>query len=206
MIEACAALPGMRCAEHYKYMCSDPGQSIIRDKIVPEKLDGVVVASCSPHMHLKTFRRAAASAGLNPYLLEMANIREQCSWVHHDVEQATAKAIDIIGLAVAKVKRNHALEPIRVPLTRSAFVIGGGVAGIQAARWRRAVILLGEPEADGVWGRRTELGERRLGSEGELRFLPELRAPDRPNRRSAGSVEGTAFASVVASCCRSSST
>jgi heterodisulfide reductase subunit A len=132
-IEACAALPGVRCAEHYKYMCSDPGQSMIRDKIVSEKLDGAVVASCSPHMHLKTFRRAAASAGLNPYLLEMANIREQCSWVHHDVEQATAKAIDIIGLAVAKVKYNHALEPIRVPVTRRALVIGGGVAGIQAA-------------------------------------------------------------------------
>jgi heterodisulfide reductase subunit A len=131
--EACAAMPGVRCAENYKYMCSDPGQALIREKIAAEKLDAVVVASCSPHMHLKTFRRTAAAAGLNPYRLEMANIREQCSWVHTDREQATAKAIDIIRLAAAKVRYDHALEPIHVPMTRRAMVIGGGVAGIQAA-------------------------------------------------------------------------
>ena len=131
--EACSKLPGVRCAEHYKYMCSDPGQALIREKIASERLDGVVVASCSPHMHLKTFRRTAAAAGLNPYLLEMANIREQCSWVHHDVERATEKATEIIGLSVAKVRYDRALQPIRVPVTRRALVIGGGVAGIQAA-------------------------------------------------------------------------
>jgi heterodisulfide reductase subunit A2 len=131
--EACREIPGVRCAEHYKYMCSDPGQALVREKIVSEKLDGVVVASCSPHMHLKTFRRAAANAGLNPYLLEMANIREHCSWVHQDRERATAKAIDIIRLSVAKVKYDRALTPIRVPVTRRALVIGGGVAGIQAS-------------------------------------------------------------------------
>jgi heterodisulfide reductase subunit A2 len=131
--EACRDLPGVRCAEHYKYMCSDPGQALVRDKIASEKLDGVVVASCSPHMHLKTFRRAAANAGLNPYLLEMANIREHCSWVHQDKDRATEKAIDIIRMSVAKVKRDRALTPIRVPVTRRALVIGGGVAGIQAA-------------------------------------------------------------------------
>jgi heterodisulfide reductase subunit A len=131
--EACAALPGVRCAAQYKYMCSDPGQALIREKIASERLDAVVVASCSPHMHLKTFRRTVASAGLNPYLLEMANIREHCSWVHHEKAQATAKAIDIIRLSVAKVRRDHALQPIRVPVTRRAMVIGGGVAGIQAA-------------------------------------------------------------------------
>lgn len=133
VVEACAALPGVRCAAQYKYMCSDPGQAMIREKIACDRLDGVVVASCSPHMHMKTFRRAAAAAGLNPYRLEMANIREQCSWVHHDIPTATEKAIDIIRLSVAKACHNHALEPIRVPVTRRALVIGGGVAGIQAA-------------------------------------------------------------------------
>ncbi len=128
-----AKLPGVRCAQTYKYTCSDPGQAIIREKIKSEKLDGVVVASCSPHMHMRTFRKTVASAGLNPYLLEMANIREQCSWVTHDRDKATAKAIDLISLSVAKVKNNHALQPIRVPVTRRALVVGGGVAGIQAA-------------------------------------------------------------------------
>ena len=128
-----AKLPGVRCAQNYKYMCSDPGQSMIREKIVSEKLDGVVVASCSPHMHLRTFRKAAQTAGLNPYLLEMANIREHCSWVHPDRDEATAKAIELIRMAVAKVKNNHALAPIKVPVTRRALIVGGGVAGIQAA-------------------------------------------------------------------------
>jgi heterodisulfide reductase subunit A len=127
------SLPGVRCSVEYKYMCSDPGQAMVREKIASEKLDGVVVASCSPHMHLKTFRKAAQAAGLNPYLVEMANIREHCSWVHHDRTQATAKAVDIIRLSVEKVRNNTALEPIRVPVTRRALVIGGGVAGIQAA-------------------------------------------------------------------------
>jgi heterodisulfide reductase subunit A len=126
-------LAGVRCAVNYKYLCSDPGQSLIREKIASEKLDGIVIASCSPHMHLKTFRKAALAAGINPYLVEMANIREHCSWVHHDRDAATAKAIDLIRMSVAKVKNNHALEPIRVPVTRRAMVIGGGVAGIQAA-------------------------------------------------------------------------
>ena len=128
-----AELPGVRCSLNYKYMCADPGQALVREKIASEKLDGVVVASCSPHMHLKTFRKAAQTAGLNPYLVEMANIREQCSWVHHDRAQATAKAFEIIRLAVEKVRNDAALQPIRVPVTRRALVIGGGVAGIQAA-------------------------------------------------------------------------
>ena len=130
---AAAKIPGVRCSVHYKYMCSDPGQAMIREKIESEKLDAVVVASCSPHMHLKTFRKTAERAGLNPYLVEMANIREQCSWVHHDRSQATAKAAEIIRMSVEKVRQDHALQPIRVPVTRRAMVIGGGVAGIQAA-------------------------------------------------------------------------
>ena len=84
-------------------------------------------------MHLNTFRKTVELAGVNPYLVEMANIREQCSWVHTDKEVATAKAIELIGMAVAKVRRNAALEPIKVPVTKRAMVIGAGVAGIQAA-------------------------------------------------------------------------
>jgi len=128
-----SALPGVRCSVNYKYMCSDPGQTMIRDKIASERLTAVVVAACSPHMHLKTFRKAGQSAGLNPYMVEMANVREHCSWVHHDRARATAKAIDIIRTLVHKVRYNHPLEPIRVPVTRRALIVGGGVAGIQAA-------------------------------------------------------------------------
>src|SRR5512139_1823756 len=131
--EAAGKFPGVVCAVDYKYMCSDPGQAMIRERIVKDRLTGVVVASCSPHMHLKTFRKAAEQEGLNPYLVEMANIREHCSWVHHDKEKATAKAIELIRMAVAKVAFNHPLDPIRVPVTKRALVIGGGVAGIQAA-------------------------------------------------------------------------
>ena len=130
---AAGNLPGVACAITCKYMCSEPGQAAIRQKIAEERLTGVVVASCSPHMHLRTFRKAAEKEGLNPYLVEMANIREQCSWVHQDLAQATAKAIDLVSMAVAKTRYNHALAPIEIPLTRRAMVIGGGVAGIQAA-------------------------------------------------------------------------
>ncbi len=131
--KAIGELPGVRCAVTYKYMCSDPGQSLLREKIQHEKLDGIVVAACSPHMHLKTFRQAARAAGLNPYLVEQANIREHCSWVHPNRAEGTAKATEIIRLAVAKVQQNQALEPIKVPITKRTLVIGGGVAGIQAA-------------------------------------------------------------------------
>jgi len=130
---AIADLPGVACSAAYKYMCSDPGQSLMRRKIASERLTGVVVASCSPHMHLKTFRKAAALEGLNPYLVEMANIREHCSWVHHDRDEATAKAIELIRMAVAKVRADHALQPIVIPVTKRALIVGGGVAGIQAA-------------------------------------------------------------------------
>jgi heterodisulfide reductase subunit A2 len=128
-----AKLPGVRCSVNCKYMCSDPGQVLLREKIAEEGLDAVVVASCSPHMHLRTFRKSAEMAGVNPYRVEMANIREHCSWVHHDRAAATRKAADLIRMAVAKVRWDEPLEPIRVPVTRRALVIGGGVAGIQAA-------------------------------------------------------------------------
>ncbi|MCU7500418.1 MAG: 4Fe-4S binding protein [Bacteroidota bacterium] len=117
----------------YKYMCSDPGQNMIKDAIREHKLSGVVVASCSPLMHEKTFRRAVTEAGMNPFLCEIANIREHCSWVHEDKPIATEKALDLIRVMVEKVKRNLPLEPIRIPVTKKALVIGGGIAGIQAA-------------------------------------------------------------------------
>ena len=125
--------PGVAVAVDYKYMCSDPGQALVRKAIEENDLTGVVVASCSPHMHEKTFRNAADQAGLNPFLCEMANIREHCSWVHDDRDEATAKAIDIVRMIVEKVKHNRPLEPIKIPVTKRALVIGGGVAGIQAA-------------------------------------------------------------------------
>ncbi len=131
--KAIESLPGVHCSMNYKYMCSEPGQSLIIDQIKSLGLTGVVVASCSPHMHLKTFRAAAQSAGVNPYMVEMANIREQCSWVHANKEEATAKAIELIRISVEKLRHNHPLQPISVPITKKALVIGGGVAGIQAA-------------------------------------------------------------------------
>jgi len=131
--DALAKHPGVVHAVDYRYMCSAPGQELIRNAIVEKKLTGVVVAACSPHMHEPTFRKACATAGLNPYLCEMANIREHCSWVHSDREKATEKAIELVRFLVEKVKRNRPLEPIRVPITKRALVVGGGIAGIQAA-------------------------------------------------------------------------
>jgi len=128
-----AGFPGVAFSTHYKYMCSDPGQNLVKEAIKEHKLDGVVVAACSPRMHEPTFRRATAEAGLNPYLCEMANLREHVSWVHEKGEATTNKAIDSVRTLVEKVKRNTPLHPIRVPVTKTALVIGGGVAGIQAA-------------------------------------------------------------------------
>jgi heterodisulfide reductase subunit A len=125
--------PGVAASIEYKYFCSDPGQESVKKAIRDNNLTGVVVAACSPRMHEATFRKACAEAGLNPYMCEIANIREQCSWVHNDNEKATDKAIDIVRSMVEKVKRNNHLQPIEVPVTRRALVIGGGIAGIQAA-------------------------------------------------------------------------
>ena len=127
------ALPGVIVACSYKYMCSDPGQRLITDAIQEHRLTGVVVASCSPRMHEPTFRKAAAIVGLNPYMLEMANIREHCSWVHTNRREATEKAKDLIRLLVEKVKRNTPLDDIEVPVTQRVMVVGAGIAGIQAA-------------------------------------------------------------------------
>ena len=117
----------------YEYMCSDPGQNLIIEAIKEQNLDRAVVASCSPHIQQPTFMRTLMRSGLNPYLFEMANLCEHCAWVHRDREKATAKAIIATRIAVAKVRQDAALETIRIPVTKSALVIGGGVAGIQAA-------------------------------------------------------------------------
>lgn len=131
--QAAAGFPGVVHSVDYKYMCSDPGQNLIRDAIREKKLTGVVVAACSPRMHEPTFRRTCADAGLNAFLCEMANLREHCSWVHEKLPATTEKAIDLVRIMVEKVKRNRPLFPIKVPITKTALVIGGGIAGIQAS-------------------------------------------------------------------------
>jgi len=120
-------------AVDYTYMCSDPGQEIIKSSIKEKKLDGVIVAACSPTLHEITFRNAIATAGLNPYQFENANIREQCSWVHKDKNIATEKAVEIIKSMIEKLKLNQSLTTINIPITKKALVIGGGISGMQAA-------------------------------------------------------------------------
>ncbi len=131
--EKASHLPGVVHSVDYKYMCSDPGQTLIKEAIKAKNLTGVVVAACSPRMHEPTFRRACADAGLNPFLCEMANLREHCSWVHLKEQSTTDKAIEVVSMLVEKVKRNKPLFPIKVPVTKTALVLGGGIGGIQAA-------------------------------------------------------------------------
>ena len=131
--EALTGYPGVVLLEDYKYMCSHPGQDLIKEQIGKMGLDGVVVAACSPTLHENTFRLASRTGGLNPYACEIANIREQCSWVHKDKEVATGKAVLIIKSIIEKALLNEDLEPIRVPVKRRALVIGAGIGGIQVA-------------------------------------------------------------------------
>jgi heterodisulfide reductase subunit A len=133
VVEESRKLPEVVYATDYQFTCSAPGQDQIKAAIREHALDGVVVAACSPRMHEPTFRRAVAGAGLNPYLVEMANIREHDSWVAEEPDEATRKAVDLVRMKVKKVAKLQPLEEIRLPVTRKALVIGGGVAGIQAA-------------------------------------------------------------------------
>jgi heterodisulfide reductase subunit A2 len=126
-------LPSVAIARDYQYMCSDPGQDLIKNDIAQLGLDRVVVAACSPRMHELTFRKAIRSAGINAYFIEIANIREQCSWVHPNKEEATKKAMDLIASAVAKVCLHDSLEEKEAGVTPAVLVIGGGIAGIQAS-------------------------------------------------------------------------
>jgi heterodisulfide reductase subunit A len=132
--EYARTLPDVACAVQNKYTCADPGQNEIKDAIRQYHLNRVVVASCTPRQHEPTFRQCVLEAGMNPYLMEMANLREHCSWVHPgDREAATAKAIDLVVSAVAKARLLEPQEEMVVPVTKRALVIGGGVAGIEAA-------------------------------------------------------------------------
>ena len=131
--EALKNEPGVVFSTDYQYMCSQAGQNMIKDAVKEHKLTGIVVCSCSPRMHEATFRKTAAGAGINPYMVEIANIREQCSWVHKDVLTGTAKAIILGKAAVAKVNLNAPLIPGESPVTKRALVIGGGIAGIHTA-------------------------------------------------------------------------
>jgi len=128
-----AKLGNVVIARNYAYMCSDPGQELISEDIKTEGLDRVVVASCSPLMHEATFRRACSEAGMNPYLFQMTNIREHCSWVTDDMGQATEKAKALVAAAVQRVVWHEPLEVRRVSLKQSALVVGGGIAGLESA-------------------------------------------------------------------------
>jgi len=132
--EYAAKLPGVVRATDTLYACADSGQNLIKEEILKHNLNRVVVSACSVRMHEPTFRAAVTEAGLNPFLMEMANIREQCTWAHgHDKAGALAKAKELTAAAVAKAAFLTPLETIKVPVTRRALVIGGGVAGISAA-------------------------------------------------------------------------
>ncbi len=131
--ETIGALDQVQVVETFEYVCSNPGQEMIKNSIREKGLERVVVASCSPRMHLDTFRQVVKSAGLNPYLLEMVNVREQCSWVHDDKEKATNKAIVLVSAAVHRARYLEPLTPIKLKVTESVLVIGGGIAGIYSA-------------------------------------------------------------------------
>jgi heterodisulfide reductase subunit A len=133
VVDMAKRLSGVVHAEDLHYTCSDLGQSAIKKAIEEHNLDRIVVSSCSPRMHEVTFQRCIESAGLNRYMFEMGNIREQCSWVHMDREEATRKAEELTAMAISKAARLEPLEPLKSPVEKRALVIGGGISGIQAA-------------------------------------------------------------------------
>lgn len=152
-------LPDVTVAVRNRYTCADPGQQEVKQTILEHNLNRVVVASCSPRLHEATFRQCVSEAGLNPYLFEMANIREHCSWVHlQDRAAATRKAKDIVRVAVARARWLRAQEEERLPVTDAALVIGGGVAGIQAAldladTGHQVYLVEREPSIGGIMAR-----------------------------------------------------
>ena len=133
LTEYAKTLDGVVVSKDYKYMCSDVGATLIKDSIKKYKLDGVVIACCSPRMHEHTFRGVVEVGGVNAFNLEIANIREQCSWAHEDKTRATEKAIAMVRGAVAKAKLLESLHPSKISVTPEALVIGGGITGIQSA-------------------------------------------------------------------------
>lgn len=131
--EHAADLEGVVVTRHYPYMCSDPGQDLIKQDVREHGLDRVVVASCSPLMHETTFRTACSEAGLNPYLFQMTNIREHVAWVAPDTVSATEQAKDLVAAAARRVGFHESLETPRVGVKQSALVVGAGISGIEAA-------------------------------------------------------------------------
>ena len=154
--EHAKALPGVVCAVRNKYTCADPGQNEIKDAIRAHKLNRVVVASCTPRQHEPTFRQCVREAGLNPYLMEMANLREHCSWVHPgNRAAATRKAMDLVASAVARARYLQPQQELTVPVTKATLVIGGGVAGIEAAleladAGHKVVLVEKQPSIGGI--------------------------------------------------------
>jgi heterodisulfide reductase subunit A len=149
-------LPDVIVSRHDGYLCSEPGQNQIKTDIKEQRLNRIVVASCSPRLHEPTFRKCVSEAGLNPYLLEMANLREQCSWVHsHDPEGATQKSKDLVRSAVARALWLGVRQELLVPIEPATLVVGGGVAGIQAAldladSGYRVILVEKEPSIGGT--------------------------------------------------------
>src|SRR5512137_1426398 len=133
VVEYARSLNNVVVARDYTYMCSDPGQDLIKQDIREQGLNRVVVASCTPLMHEPTFRRACAEGGLNPFFFQMANIREHCSWVVSDRAQATAKARSLVAAAVERVHYHNPLDMRQVQMTPATLVVGGGIAGMEAA-------------------------------------------------------------------------
>ena len=154
--EYAKTLPGVVCAVRNRYTCAEPGQNEIKNAIREHRLNRVVVASCTPRQHEPTFRQCVREAGLNPYLMEMANLREQCSWVHPgNWDEATNKAKVLVASAVAKASLLEPQDELAVPVTKRALVIGGGVAGIEAAleladAGHRVVVVEKKPSIGGI--------------------------------------------------------
>jgi heterodisulfide reductase subunit A len=146
-------------SRHEAYLCSEPGQNLIKKDIAEQGLTRVVIGSCSPRLHEPTFRQCIHAAGLNPYLMEMANLREQCSWVHgRDPEGATVKARDLVRSAVARARVLAEREELEVPVAKATLVIGGGVAGIQASldladSGVKVVLVEKQPSIGGIMAR-----------------------------------------------------
>jgi len=147
-------LPGVALSRHYKYMCSDPGQELVKRDIREFNLNRIVVAACSPNLHEATFRRAAEDAGLNRFLVQMANIREQVSWVTEDREEALRKAKAHLAAAIRRVAQHESLQRQFVRIQPRAMVVGGGIAGIEAAltladAGRQVILVEREPSIGG---------------------------------------------------------